>query len=447
MSKFDAVIVCDTSRWSRDNQKSKEGLNILRNNGIKFFVGTMEYDLYNPEHNFILGMSAEVGELQARQQALKSITNRIERAKRGIPTGGKLPYGRAFDHQANKWRVIPEKKELIQWAANEYLNGRSIVTIAKVVGMDFTNLWKILTKRSGPEWEIRFRAPKLNINETVSITIPPLLDEETIKAIVEQGKANKTYHHGQIKNQYLLSRVIFCKHCGYALMAQTNATGKKYYRHPRNRKYKCNIKRWVPADAIGNAVLIALLETFGDVEKIEKAMQKAIPDFEKIILMQDQLTSLKSKQQEVILQRDRLVKLAAEGVLANDEVLKQIKDIRERLSALQDTIDTLEDKLENKPDINQMKQKYIPAVRVIIDALKHPSENAIAKMMNAPFERRRKLIEYAFAGKDFDGNRLGVYIEQSDDPAKPWKFQIRAVLNQVIDFYLEDGGVSNLSSY
>ena len=28
--KFDAVIVCDASRWSRDNLKSKEGLNILR---------------------------------------------------------------------------------------------------------------------------------------------------------------------------------------------------------------------------------------------------------------------------------------------------------------------------------------------------------------------------------------------------------------------------------
>jgi site-specific DNA recombinase len=46
--KFDAVIVCDASRWSRDNRKSKEGLQILRNNGVKFFVGTMEYDLFNP---------------------------------------------------------------------------------------------------------------------------------------------------------------------------------------------------------------------------------------------------------------------------------------------------------------------------------------------------------------------------------------------------------------
>jgi site-specific DNA recombinase len=65
---FDAIIVADASRWSRDNRKSKEGLQIFRDNGIRFFVGTSEYDLFNPEHTFFLGMAAEFGEFQARQQ-------------------------------------------------------------------------------------------------------------------------------------------------------------------------------------------------------------------------------------------------------------------------------------------------------------------------------------------------------------------------------------------
>ena len=37
---FDAVIVADTSRWSRDNLKSKQGLKVLKANGIRFFVLT-----------------------------------------------------------------------------------------------------------------------------------------------------------------------------------------------------------------------------------------------------------------------------------------------------------------------------------------------------------------------------------------------------------------------
>jgi len=51
---FDAVIVCDASRWSRDNGKSKVGLDILRKNGIKFFAGTTEYDLYKPADTLFL---------------------------------------------------------------------------------------------------------------------------------------------------------------------------------------------------------------------------------------------------------------------------------------------------------------------------------------------------------------------------------------------------------
>jgi DNA invertase Pin-like site-specific DNA recombinase len=108
---FDAVIVCDASRWSRDNKKSKEGLQIIRENGIRFFIGNTEYDLYNPEQTFFLGMSAEIGEFQANQQNFKSLINRIERAKRNIPAAGRLPFGRTYDRESNTWGIDPEKKE------------------------------------------------------------------------------------------------------------------------------------------------------------------------------------------------------------------------------------------------------------------------------------------------------------------------------------------------
>ena len=57
---FDAVIVCDVSRWSRDNLKSKKGLEVLRKNKIRFFCGAMELDLNKPDSRFILGMQTEI---------------------------------------------------------------------------------------------------------------------------------------------------------------------------------------------------------------------------------------------------------------------------------------------------------------------------------------------------------------------------------------------------
>ena len=160
--------------------------------------------------------------------------------------------------------------------------------------------------------------------------------------------------------------------------------------------------------------------------------------------MQDELSDMENKKKAVIQKRDRLVKLAAEGTLSNEEVGKQIQDIRERLISLQDTIDVLERKLGSVPDIEQMNKRSLLASRVLIDVLQHPGEKAIDRMLAAPFEKQRKLIEYAFAGKDIDGNRLGVYVEKTDDPTRPWRFEIRAILDQVIEFYLEEGGVTSL---
>ncbi len=45
---FDAVIVVDPSRWSRDNLKSKQGLQILKHAGVRFFGLQFEYNLFDP---------------------------------------------------------------------------------------------------------------------------------------------------------------------------------------------------------------------------------------------------------------------------------------------------------------------------------------------------------------------------------------------------------------
>ena len=78
-NKYDAVIVYDPSRWSRDNLKSKQGLKILRANGRRFFASGQEYDLFNPDHTHLLGMAVEQSEHQALTMQRKSIIGKIDR--------------------------------------------------------------------------------------------------------------------------------------------------------------------------------------------------------------------------------------------------------------------------------------------------------------------------------------------------------------------------------
>jgi len=265
--------------------------------------------------------------------------------------------------------------------------------------------------------------------------IPPLLDEETIQAIKKQAAANKTYQAGVIKHKYLLNRMIFCKHCGYALMAQTNKNGKQYFRHPRHRKHECTVKNWVPSEPLGKTVLIQILQMFGDQERIEQAIRKATPDLSKIEKLRKELSDLKDKENKTIQQRDNLVKLASKGVLSDEEITTRIQPIRDRLQAIQERMDVIEPQIADQPDPEQIKKKSKLARAVVADALKHPGPKTIKKILNSPHARQRKILERAFSGKDQNGNRLGVYVDQTDDPEHPWKFEIRAVLDQMVESF------------
>ena len=438
---FDAVIVDDTSRWSRDNLKSKIGLEILRKNGIKFFVGTMEYDLFNPNHNVMLGMSAEFAEFQSKLQTLKIMQNKIERARRGWPTAGSKPFGRIFNRETEKWSIDPKKQLIIQQAAERYLNGESIHAISRSFGMKNVNLWKTLKHRSGDKWVQRFRSKALNIDQTVEINIPRLLDQKIIDAIHKKAEANKTYTHGHIKNKYLLSRMIFCKNCGSSMFGQTNPTHKRrYYRHQVKKEKGCFISKFVPADLIENSVLIHLVQIFGDPQKLEKAILRATPDLKKVQKLSKEHDILSGELKKVNTQKSNLINLAAEGALSSDDIMEKMTELKESENLIVDRLSAIKAELENTPDPEKIKRLSKWGQKVIHNSVK----NNPKIIFKRSYEWKRNLIEHAFSGKDSQGKRYGVYMSQTGKASQPWEFEIIGALENTLlglplnDAYLED---------
>jgi len=129
--------------------------------------------------------------------------------------------------------------------------------------------------------------------------------------------------------------------------------------------------------------------------------------------------------------------------LTEEEVRDQIQPIRDRLQAIENQIDSIEPQIADQPDLEQIKRKSKLARAVVADALKHPGPKAMQKMLSAPYEKQRAIIEKAFSGKDREGNRLGVYVEQTGDPKRPWKFEIRAVLDQIVEIFADNSIKSN----
>jgi DNA invertase Pin-like site-specific DNA recombinase len=96
---FDAVMIASTSRWSRDSVRGPEAIRILRDNGIRFFVGVEEHSLHDPNAEFILTLYTAIAQLDAGTKKFNSMTNKIERAKRGWPACGQQPFGRNWNRE------------------------------------------------------------------------------------------------------------------------------------------------------------------------------------------------------------------------------------------------------------------------------------------------------------------------------------------------------------
>ena len=356
-NKFDAVIVAYQDRWSRDNAKSKQGLEVFRTAGIRFFVGSMEMDLFDPQHIFILGMSAEVGEFIARQQSKKSMENRIERAKRGCPTCGKLPFGRTFDKETEKWGIDPKKQEVITDIAKRIIAGESLNKMAAEYRLSHSNICKTLHHHCGDTWEQEFRADTLNIHEVVTTRVPRLLPEATIKSVRQRLVANRSRVRsgGKLVHEYPLSGCIFCAVCGHAMSGQVNGRGKRYYRHGKNGGAgECPLRPrpWVPADQIERKVVRDLFDMFGNPAAIERAVRAAVPDCDETLKRQKRLTE---ELHKIGKGRDRLLDLVVKGTLTDSQAEKKLRELKLQEDSLGAELDTVTSVLAALPKPDQVK--------------------------------------------------------------------------------------------
>jgi len=416
---WDAVIVASADRWSRDNESNRKGLEVFRKHKVRFFVGASEYDLFNPEHCLFLEMSSAFGSFQARNQKLKSILNRIHRAKRGFPTAGLLPYGRTFDKDAGKWGIDKAKQKIIEDAARRYLAGEQLPQIADEYGMNHSNLHKILTKRSGTVWEQTFKSEELNIEETVTIEIPALLPPKVIKAIQQKVDANRTYTHGQIRHRYLLSRMIFCGTCGYALFGQTNHNEHRYYRHPHaKRERPCNAKKtWIIADEIEDTVIRHLFHMMGNPKAVENAIKEAILDIKSVRRMQERMSRIDEMLHNTDKGRQTVVQLILDGKLDKAEAEDRLQKSKDKEYRLREERERLTATLANAPTAEQAKAAGKRVSKAFVRM------NAKIDVANIDFnrmtwEQKRALCEEVFSGKTPDGRRMGVYVIWPQDGGK-----------------------------
>ncbi|MBW3540722.1 MAG: recombinase family protein [Planctomycetes bacterium] len=439
---FDAVMVQHPDRWSRDNVSSSTGLDLLFASGVQFYILTDRHDLSDPEHRLRLGFHALIGEYVAKTQTKKSITAKIERARRlDAPTSGNLPYGRIWDAKAEEWRIDPEKQAVIVEIAKRYVAGESMAELASEFSFSHPGLHKILTTRCGTEWTQRFTSRQLQIDEEVVCRIPRLLPPRTIQAIKRRLEANRTYAHGHLKYKYLLSRMIFCGHCKSAMSGQmTNDI--RYYRHYGKRK-NC-IGTQVRADALEDVVLRHLFEDFGNPAAVQKAIEEAIPDREKMAEYLQRKERLGSELAKIDAGRERILDLIEKDAITDEQAERRLKAMKQKEAKLLEDVAKLDETLDGTPTpaaIKDAADTVAAAFRAHTKArwrfyrkVKHINR-CIEDMT---WEEQRALVQAVFAGKTAEGDRMGVYVYAMPGEKRRWRYSICGLLDAEGYFPLSD---------
>ncbi len=409
---FDAVIVVDPSRWSRDNEKSKAGLRTLRDNNIRFFIGTREYDLWDHNDEFYLGLYTEMNERQAKDQNQKSVLSKIAKAEEGIPTNGRLPYGRTFDRKTKKWGIDREKKGKIVQAAERYLRGEPIPKIARTIGISETQLRDTLNGRCGTTWEfsLKVREKAKVITKTFTVKVPRLLEDNVIEAIRERARNNISANRGNRKYEYLLTGFVFCSRCGYHMGTRTNNERRQYYRHSQANNDRCSMNKHIPARELESSVLITLIKHFGDPDLIEEAIKKATPNVARVEALMKEKEQLLVESTKIGQRLERLVEAVGAGSLSGDDIKEKSQEIKNTKKDVKDRLSVIEEELSYTPDPEKIR-KYSYLGVAMIDSLTRYSPKLILKR---GFHWRRKLVERAFFGVDATGKHHGVYVDFID---------------------------------
>uniref|UniRef100_I2PZ21 Site-specific recombinase, DNA invertase Pin n=1 Tax=Desulfovibrio sp. U5L TaxID=596152 RepID=I2PZ21_9BACT len=451
---FDAVMVADHSRWSRDNRRSKDDLELLRRCRIRFFILTQEFDLYNYDHNFMLGMQGEIAEYYANTQSYKAMINKIERAKKGYPSScgaQKVPFGRTFDKKTGQWGIDPEKQSLIREIVRLILDEDwTCMKAALHFGIRVATLNKQI-KRIGSTWVQRFHSDRLNIHEEIVTKIPGLVPDDVAEQVKAKVSSYNSYNRGPQKHFYLFSRKVIDAGTGETLTGKTTISRGKEYKYYRPWFGAKAVDYQIPSHILEEAVLNELFMVLSGKAQMKAAVFEGKSTAEAIAEIQQRrdlhVAELDRAVHKLSNLRAALAHFSGDNFetflegLSKDigktesiitEHRKQITQIDKQLSSI-----PTDQEINNvRNHVNEMiakraKPNNPPKDTPLRANLKEGLAGATAEswfsagnaFKELPDLEKKKIINMLFGGKDPLGRRYGIYIKCLDKAKRRYHYE------------------------
>ncbi|MHB8972625.1 MAG: recombinase family protein [Pirellulaceae bacterium] len=344
LEKFDVVVPFDTTRFGRDGVDILGSAKFLKQTfGICTVDTKSQFDNRNSRHGLINFLHAGVAEDERLRILERTSNGRIGKAKAGKPWSSKLPVGRSYDKDKDKW-FVNEHGKMIAKLLRRFVAGETLNNLCKEYGIpNQTRISKIVHhgQLSGT-YEVHFRSADIDVDEVVSVpAVPEVVPAKLLEKVLARLDHNRTFNRTDAASSYLLSGFIRCGHCGRAL------TGQKQLRY-RHFKGKCPVVS-IRRDVIETAVLDHLFGSFLDEPAFQKAIEAAMPSDDSRQALEQERERIERQLNKERVKLDRLVDLILDGGDKSLLLDKQVS-LKSQLALLANRLDEITGKLGEMPE-------------------------------------------------------------------------------------------------
>lgn len=329
------VIVYKLDRLSRSQKDTLYLIeDVLIPHDVCFVSLNENMDTSTPIGRAMLGIMSAFAQLERETIRERTRMGMKERIKCGLwRGGGKIPFG--YDYDSERGVLVPnEDAEKVRLMYKLYLDGWSMMSIAKYVGLKYERMAEQILKRRTNCGYIVYNGEEYKGKHE------PIVSEETFnKAQKMMGERSRASYG----SKSLLSGMIYCGVCGSKMRYQKwGKSGYKIYCYSQDKGKphlssgnKCNnVKVW--ADDLEQAVLSDLFKLSEQNIDDEKSTRE------------DSLSGLLSKQSERLKRKlKNLYNLYSDT--ADETLIITINELKEELRLIQEKINDAErDASKNK---------------------------------------------------------------------------------------------------
>lgn len=387
--KFNSMLVYKIDRIGRDNLVTLEAVFKLNKLGVNIKSMTEASDRSNPQGRFIFNLFANLAEWEKELIRERTIDGKYRKARSGKFQGGGIPCGYLVNKekllQINEtpipgFNLSPSNviRQIFNWIGEEGMSTIAVAERLNALGIPSP-------KSNGREKELasgRWNCDRIrkivintvymgnylygkrksrndNTREEVSISVPPIVDEELWLKAQETLKRNRKFAKRNSKNEYLLRGLIKCNFCGHSYVGQARIVeNQHYYRCLRRMGYWKKIyddcpgkgktvrRDWIEGvvwEEIRNWILNPIILEAVITEKLKEYEKDKGNSFKSYSKLRD---SIEKKKEE----KTRILELYRRGTITMEDVEKQLEAIESEKQALLQMGEELKPKaIENLP--------------------------------------------------------------------------------------------------